>query len=269
MKTYLEQSASKKFRFLLPSLVLAAPFVNAISNIENERPNPPEQGWSGSVKVGLNGKTGNQEERSHEGAAKIIYRLNDDIFMVVAERDYGSTRGVKTTDKDFLHGRWIHLINYDWAIEGFGQWETDEFDNLTSRVLAGGGGRYSVAQKRDVYSFALGLGAFHETEKQNLVSYQETNELWRMNSYYTYNYQINDNVKLANTAYYQPSLSNFNDFRVLFDAGVSVKISTRLQLQVNYRLTHDSEPAQNLLVSPPIDNHKTNTEYATSLVYNF
>lgn len=249
--------------------MLVAPFANAISNIESERPNPPEEGWSGSVKIGLNGKTGNQEERSHEGATRIVYRLDDDIFMVIAERDYGSTRGVKTTDKEFLHGRWVHLLNYDWAVEGFGQWEKDEFDNLTSRVLAGGGGRYSVAQKRDVYSFALGLGAFHETEKQNLVSYQETNRLWRMNAYYAYNYQINDNVSLASTTYYQPSLSDFDDFRVLFDAGIAVKLSTRLQLHVNYRLTHDSEPAQNLLVVPTLDNHKTNTEYSTALSYNF
>jgi hypothetical protein len=56
---------------------------------------------------------------------------------------------------------------------------------LNSRVLGGGGGRYIVAQKQDVYSFALGLGAFYEIEKQNLVSYEEMNKLWRLNSYYT------------------------------------------------------------------------------------
>lgn len=268
MPNYLKKLAPKKFHLLLPAL-LVTQFAQAISNIENERPNLPEQGWSGSVKVGLNGKTGNQEERSHEGVAKVIYRVNDEIFMVIADRDYGSTRGVKTTDKEFLHGRWVHVLNYQWAVESFAQWQTDEFDNLTSRVLAGGGGRYIVAQERDVYSFALGLGAFYETEKQNLVSYQETNKLWRMNAYYTYKYQINDNVAFANTTYYQPGLSDFDDFRVLFDAGISVKLSTNLQLQVNYQLTHDSEPAQNLSALPPIDNHKTNTEYKTALLYSF
>ena len=120
MQNSLKHLSSKIFRFFLPSVMLAAPFAHAISNIENERPNPPDQGWSGSVKIGINGKTGNQEERSHEGAAKIIYRLNDEILIFIAERDYGSTRGVKTTDKEFLHGRWVHLLNYDWAVEGFG-----------------------------------------------------------------------------------------------------------------------------------------------------
>lgn len=251
------------------SLCLIAPNIYAISNIENERPNLPEQGLSGSLKIGLNGKTGNQEERSHEGAAKIVYRLNNEIFIALMEKDYGSTLGVKTTDRDFLHARWVHLLNTRWATEGFAQWEKDEFDNLNSRVLGGGGGRYIVAQKQDVYSFALGLGAFYEIEKQNLVSHQETNKLWRLNSYYTYKHQINENVAFANTTYYQPSTNDFSDFRVLFDAGISVKLSNSLQLQFNYRLTHDSEPAKNLLVSPVIDNYKTNTEYTTAISYKF
>lgn len=76
-------------------------------------------------------------------------------------------------------------------------------------------------------------------------------------------------MAFANTTYYQPGLSDFDDFRVLFDAGISVKLSTNLQLQVNYQLTHDSEPAQNLSALPPIDNHKTNTEYKTALLYSF
>jgi hypothetical protein len=44
---------------------------------------------------GLNGKTGNQEERSNEGATKLVYRLNYEIFIALLEKDYGSTRGVK------------------------------------------------------------------------------------------------------------------------------------------------------------------------------
>ncbi|GGY76963.1 hypothetical protein GCM10011613_21840 [Cellvibrio zantedeschiae] len=241
----------------------------AISNIENERPNLPEEGLSGAIKIGLNGKTGNQEEQSHAGGAKIIYRWDDEIFMALVDREYGTKHDIKTTDNSFLHARWIHLLNEKWAAEGFGQWEEDEFDNLTSRVLAGGGARYLVAQQKDVYSFALGLGAFHEVEKQNLISYEETNRLWRINSYYTYKYQLNNQVTLVNTTYAQPSTDDFSDFRVLFDLGLNVKLTNSLQLKLNYQLTYDSDPAKNLLVSPPIDNYKTNTQYQTALSYNF
>jgi putative salt-induced outer membrane protein YdiY len=257
-----------KFVIVL-SLLLQAPLGWAISNIENERPDLSEPGLSGSIKIGLNGKTGNQEERNNEGGAKIIYRLDDEIFMALLEREYGTKLKVKTTDNSFLHARWVHLLNDRWASEAFAQREEDEFDNLTSRVLVGGGGRYLIAKKDNVYSLALGLGVFHEVEKQNLVSYQETDRLWRLNAYYSYRYQLNTQVTLVNTTYVQPSTRDFGDFRVLFDFGLNVNLTNSLMLKVNYRLTHDSDPAKNLAVTPPIDNYKTNTQYETALAYNF
>lgn len=255
--------------FTICSLLLLTHAAWGISNIENERPNLPEQGFSGALKVGLNGKTGNQEEESDKAGVKIIYRLDDNIFMTLMDKEYGTKHNIKTTDNSFLHARWIHLLNDKWATESFAQWEEDEFDNLTSRVLVGGGARYLAAQEKDVYSFALGLGAFREVEKQNLVSYQETNRLWRINTYYTYKYQLNSQVTLVNTTYAQPSTSDLGDFRLLFDLGINVKLTNSLQLKLNYKLTYDSDPAKNLLVSPPINNYKTNTQYETALSYNF
>lgn len=250
-------------------LCLLTHSVLAISNIENERPNLPEEGFSGAVKIGLNGKTGNQKEQSYAGGAKIIYRADDEIFMALFDREYGTKLDKKTTDNSFIHTRWIHLLNEKWAAETFAQWEEDEFDNLTSRVLAGGGARYLVSQQQDVYSFAVGFGAFREVEKQNLISYQETNRLWRINTYYTYKYQLNNQVTLVNTTYAQPSTRDFGDYRLLFDLGLNVKLTNSLQLKVNYKLSYDSDPAKNLLVSPPIDNYKTNTQYETALAYQF
>lgn len=258
----------KKYVVVL-GLLLQAPLSWAISNIENERPNLPAPGLSGSISIGLSGKTGNQEEKNNEGGAKIIYRLDDEIFMALLEREYDTKLKIKTTDKSFLHARWVHLLTDRWASEAFAQREEDEFDNLTSRVLVGGGGRYMAAQKEDVYSLAFGLGAFHEVEKQNLVSYQETDRLWRLNTYYSYKYQLNTQVSLINTTYVQPSITDFGDFRVLFELGLNVKLINGLTLKVNYKLTHDSDPAKNLLVTPPIDNYKTNTEYQTALSYEF
>lgn len=255
--------------FIIAVLWVSAIPAWAISNIESERPNLPEQGVSGAIKIGLKGKTGNQEERTNEGGAKIIYRLDDEIFMMLLEQEYGTKHKVKTTDNSFAHARWTHLLDEKWAAEGFAQWEEDQFDNLTSRVLAGGGGRYIVAQQINVYSLALGLGAFHEVEKQNLVSYQETNRLWRINAYYSFKYQLNDQVSLVNTTYAQPSSTDPSDFRVLFDLGLNVKLTNSLQLKLNYKLTHDSDPAKNLAVTPPINNYKTNTEYKTAISYNF
>lgn len=252
--------------FLLLVQVLPA---LAISNIESERISLPQEGLSGGIKLGLDGKTGNQKQQSYEGSLKGVYRDSNEIFMALLAKEYGSTRDVKDTDTRFVHGRWTHMFTDKWAMEVFTQWEENEFDNLTSRVLAGSGGRHTLAQRENVYQFAIGLGAFREYEKLNLQTYKEENRLWRVNSYYSYQHQINEQVMLSSVTYYQPATESSSDYRVLSDIGFLVKLSNSLKFSVNYRLTYDSLPAKNLQADPPIDNHQTNTEYKTALVYSF
>lgn len=250
-------------------LIMAAPAVWAISNIENERLALPEQGLSGSFKFSADGKTGNQEKQSSEAASKIIYRADDDIVMLLLAREYGTKAFAKNTDNSFAHLRWTHLLNDHWAVETFTQWQQDEFDRLTSRTLVGGGGRYQLAERAEVYSLALGLGGFREYEKQNLISYEEYNRRWRLNSYYSYKYQLNQQLSFVNTTYYQPDPSDYGDYRVLFDLAMYVKLTGNLRLGLKYRLTHDSRPAQNFAVTPPINNFATNTAYKTELAWDF
>ncbi|MBA54009.1 MAG: hypothetical protein CMK89_06090 [Pseudomonadales bacterium] len=241
----------------------------AISNIESERPGFPEEGWGGHVEIGLDGETGNSREETYTGAAKVTYRKNNDILLGIVEREYGSTRDVKDTDESFVHGRWIHVLTPRWAYEGFIQWEENEFDNLVSRSLVGGGGRYVVAQQEKIFDLSVGMGAFREKEVLDLGTYEETNWTWRLNTFTVYKHRLNEQIVISATAYYQPSTDDFGNFRTLLDAALSVRITDQLDLKVHYKVEHDSEPARNLDADPPIDNYETNTEYKTSLVYNF
>ena len=118
-------------------LLGAATSAVAISNIETERPNLPEQGLDVSVKLGLDGKTGNDEEQDYDGAVKAVYRIHDEVLLFLVDGEYGTTRDVKDTDNTFVHGRWMHIFTPRWSLEGLLQWEQDEFDNLKSRTLMG------------------------------------------------------------------------------------------------------------------------------------
>ncbi len=240
-----------------------------ISNIESVRPGLPEEGLSGDLQFGIDGKTGNSREETYAASTNVIWRQQDNIFLGLASREYGSTSKITDTNNAFVHARWVHLISPKWAAEAFTQWEQDEFDNLESRSLVGGGGRYVITEKDAIYSLVTGLGAFREREKLDLDTFNEVTYLWRMNSYIAYKHVLNDNVSLISTAYYQPNLDRIDDFRMLLTLGVVVGLTDKLKLNLNYEVTHDSEPAKNLAAVPPIDNKKTNTEYATSLVYNF
>jgi putative salt-induced outer membrane protein YdiY len=260
--------ALKTLLFSAGSLLACAPAF-AITNIENERPGPPEEGWSGQVELGLSGKSGNVEKEHYHGAAKVTWHRADLTSFAIAQRTYGETFGLTDTDETFLHLRGIKQVSERMAAEVFAQWQQDEFDNLKSRTLAGGGGRLDLLSQPEVVTLSLGLGAFREREELDLGTYNDVSWAWRVNSYANYRHQINPQLRLISTLYYQPEVSDFNDYRVLFEAGVAVAVSERLSLNVTYSLTHNSTPAVNLAATPPITKAETNTGYTTSLVYNF
>lgn len=241
----------------------------AITNIENERPGPPDEGWSGQAEIGIAGQSGNVDKEHVNAAGKLTWRQGETTAFAIAERAYGESRGLKDTDQTFFHLRGIHELNETLAGEAFVQWQQNEFDNLTSRTLAGGGVRYNLLDRPDVISLALGLGACREREELDLGTYDEVSWAWRANSYVTYRHQLNPQLRLVSTVYYQPNMDEMDDYRVLLDLGVAVAINESLSLKVSYSLSHNSDPAVNLDANPPINKAETNTGYTTSLVYSF
>lgn len=256
-------------RLILLMTVLTASPAWAISNIASQNPGVPEPGLNGALVVGLNGKTGNQKEVDYGSTARLTWRRNDNVFLGIAERNYGKTQQLKDTDDAFIHGRWTHLLTPTWGAEAFAQWEENEFSNLTSRVLLGGGARYLLPVEDDTISLAVGLGGFREREKLDLQTYRQVDRVWRINTYYGYQHQLNPQVLVSSTAYFQPKADDWQDIRVLFNLGLTVKLAETLDLLLAYKATHNSQPAQNLNATPAIDNYKTNTEYSTSLMYTF
>jgi hypothetical protein len=241
----------------------------AISNIENQRPGPPNEGFSGQLALGLSGKTGDKREEDYTLNSRLNYRQGDDVLFVIATREYGSTRKVKDTDDSFIHTRWVHNLTRHWAGEAFLQWEEDTFSNLISRSLIGGGARYLALNKAGVYSLALGIGAFREFETLDLSTYKLDTNVWRLNTYYAYNHVLNASTSIVSTVYLQPASNDIEDMRALFTFNLNVKMSDSLNLGLGYEAKYDSHPAKNLAATPIIDKSKSNTAYTTTLSYQF
>lgn len=256
-------------RFTLIALILMHPAAYAISNIERERPAPPPEGWSGRIELSANGKSGNVQEDRYGVSGRTVFKADKNTYFVILSKAQTTARDIKTADETFAHARWIHQRTDDFAVEGFVQWQENEFDNLLSRSLVGGGGRWRVFYAPDRYSFALGIGAFREWERTDLGSFTDHEQRWRVNTYWSYTHQINEQTSWFNTVYFQPSLSDKDDYRVLLDTGLNVQIIGGLSLRVNYNLKYDGAPPKNLAAQPPVDLRRTNSQYSTSFIYQF
>lgn len=255
--------------FTLLLLLLVQNLAHAISNIERERPAPPPEGWSGQVELSANGRTGNVREDRYGTSGRLVFKAEENTYFAILRRARATTRQIKTVDEAFAHARWIHQRSEEFALESFVQWQENEFDNLLSRSLIGGGGRWRIFAEPDQYNFALGMGLFREWERTDLGSFTEREQRYRLNTYWSYTHQFNEQTSWFNTVYLQPDLGDLDDYRILFDAGLSVRILGNLNLRLAYNLKYDSDPPRNLDAVPPVNLRSTNTQYTTSFVYQF
>lgn len=250
-------------------LLLACAPALAITNIESQRPVPPQEGWSGRVELTADGKSGNVNEDRFGVGGRLVYKAQENTFFTILTKSRSETQGLKTADQTFAHARWIHEQSQRTALEGFVQWQEDEFSNLLSRYLAGGGGRFNVLMEPEVYSLILGLGSFREWERSDLGTFIQQENSWRLNAYWAYKHQLNPQVNWYNTVYVQPSLESSSDYRLLFETGLAVRLTNALSLRLHYNLRHDSQPPQNLDAMPAIITRRTNTQYSTGFIYQF
>jgi putative salt-induced outer membrane protein YdiY len=241
----------------------------AIANIENQRPGPPPEGWSGHLELTASGKSGDVEEDRYGVAGRLGYRIDRNVVFGMLSAAEARSQGVKTADESFAHFRWMHQRTERVAGETFVQFQENAFASLLSRYLAGAGARLQLVSVPDRYELYTGIGAFHEWEHTDLGTFRERERRWRLNNYWAYKHQLNEGVSWFATAYFQPDMDNGDDYRMLFDTGLRVRLTGSLHLRLSYNLRHDSDPPRNLLASPVIDRAKTNSQYLTSFRYEF
>lgn len=241
----------------------------AITNIESQRLNPIPEGLSGQVEFQFDGKSGNSEEEDYALNGRLNLKRQQDLWFMIASHEYDKSNGNKDTDKSFAHGRWVHHYSSTWAGEAFVQYQDNQFTRLLSRYLVGTGARYTMLDGDDKFNLALGAGAFYVREREDLSTYEANTDYLRLNSYVSYKQQLNEQVSIVSTAYYQPKASEFDDYNILWNTSLISKLSTNLKLKLAFVISHDSEPPKNPKANPPIDVESTDSEYSVSIIYEF
>lgn len=251
--------------YLVVSLTfLSAPLsVYAIVSMEDMHLGEPPQGFSGSFSLDLELDGGNTEQQGAASGVKLQWTEAKITDFVLMNYEYGESAGLKNKNKGFMHYRHIEQFNAKTAWEGFAQSSFNEFTNLKLRALLGGGIRLSLGVSNEKRAFLLGLGAFYEREELDSIYPDEANaeNKVRANSYLIIKFQFNEHVSLVNSTYYQPSLSESNDFRVIEDLSLVSKLSEGISLKVSVNIAHDSEP--------PRDIKQTDSSLKVGIVVDF
>jgi len=219
---------------------------------------------AGQLDLATSGQTGNTDKRAISLGGRLQWHKGARTDFVVLNYDYGKSAGVKDTDKTYIHARHIQQFRPARAWEAFGQLQQDEFTRLSHRGLAGGGIRFTLVPPGAGKVAYVGVGAFYEREKleeQAGATDAGTQTLSRASTYLTFKYNLNEQVGVVTTTYYQPAFEDGHDFRLLEQAGIRVKLSRVLDLKLSLDIIHDSRPPQFI--------EKTDVMYSTGIEYRF
>jgi len=236
----------------------------AIVNVEQAIIGKPEEGVNTTVDLSANGASGNVEKSAVRAEMLSIWQHTQYTEYMQLQYAYGKSNGKVDTDRAFSHLRHRTDISPAWGVEVYAQAGKDPFARLAQRILLGGGMRSVLFEEELKFAGYLGLGAFHEREALN--SKLGTTDalhvkLWRANAYLVLKYQFNDQVRLYNTAYYQPALGDSGDYRVLDQLSILVKLGENLNLKASLDIAFDSRPPQGV--------EKRDMLYSTGLEYSF
>lgn len=234
----------------------------AIVNLEELHLGKPKEGLSANTSLGISGAAGNSEYFDVEWTGRLQLAQQSYTRYALLQYAYGESFQRENQNSAFLHLRNIQHLTAARSWETFVQAEQDKFARLQFRGLLGGGMRweFNVSEKADqIYFGTGGFYSYESIEREASASDSGEEQLFRGNFYLVYKRNISDNALIHSTTYYQPSLSEFSDYRLLEVAGLSVKINELLSLSLNIELTHDS--------APPELVEKTDINYKSGLIY--
>lgn len=219
---------------LLAASPTEAAIVNSISGFDEK-----ESGWSGALGGGFGAKGGNTEETSLAADAKLQWRGGSESWRLLGSAKRTSSGGDETARALMGHLRHNHALSERWSTLAFLQAQENPFQRLASRFLAGAGLRWDTwtgPRRR------LAIGAAHMVERQEIDGEADASVRQRLSLFATSAAKMGAGAAFEMLVFFQPSWSEPEDWRLMLNAGLDVKVAGNVSLFTNVEMEGDSRP---------------------------
>jgi putative salt-induced outer membrane protein YdiY len=222
-----------------------------IINVENKRLSSDEDGFSGSFNLGLNLIKNTSQILQFNNNVHLQYSKNKSTYLFLNDISFVQKEGEEDwLNKGYQHFRYIYQ-DKKLGYEGFIQHQYDKAQKIELRLLAGVGARWQLV-KNDSLQFALGLSTMNEYE--NPADGDPFVQI-RLSHYLTFSFQVNENISLSTTNYYQPLLTSWGDYRMSSQTALKLAINKQFEFKIAGNVTYDSRPAEGV---PLLNYHVVN-----------
>lgn len=237
-------------RFLIILCITAA--INNFSfsqiNTEKFRMDSDSVGLTGIVDIDITAITGNTDLQFINLGGRLNYNWGESYTFFVADGGFGWDDGERIFDQALLHVRHVHSISELIQAEAFAQIDFNKSRLLTERELLGGGLRLRVMKSENI-KLRVAASYFYEVERYDVPENSvHGKNLFanRISTYFTFEYEIKDDIKLISITYYQPQIGKLDDFRILSDNSLIIKLSSFVDLKTSFNLRYDAKPPETI-----------------------
>jgi hypothetical protein len=231
-------------KILLYIILIFCGSIFAQVNTERFREDEDSIGFSGYIDLEGILATGNTDFQLISLGSRLNYNWGDDYTFIIADGGYGWENGNAFVDQILAHLRHVVTTGDLLQIEFFTQFDNNKKRLLLARELLGGGLRFRILKTKN-FKFRLGTAYMFETERYDLPAnsvHPKTTSLHRLTSYLTFKYKLNKLISFISTTYYQPRLSDFNDYKLFSENAFLVDTGEVFDLFIKFNLRYDSRP---------------------------
>jgi hypothetical protein len=217
-------------------------------NAEKFRIATDSLGFSARVDLDLTLLAGNTDFVFLGTNARLNYNRGNDYTFLVLNGGYGINDGESFFSQAIFHLRNVDALNDFASVEEFVQYNNNKEILLLDRALIGGGLRLKLINN-DELVMRIGPSIFFEHEVYDLDSLSKhkriTNSV-RLNLYFTSLIKFQENLSFLSIIYLQPKIDQFEDFRILFDSALNIKLGKSFDLMIKLEMRYDNLPADDV-----------------------
>ena len=236
----------KNIILIVFTLIIFSLYTSAqIINIEKKR-KEKENGFQGTASFELAVEETGDKIISSKNTTDLQYSYNANTFILLGNVELLRVNKGDLKNSGFAHFRYNYTIRDSSfvTLEAFGQYQYNESKLLKTRMVGGGGTRFRFIHTEKFYFYAAPL-IMYEYELLSDDLGTET-KLFRLDSYLNFSYSLNKYITLNNISYYQPALTDFDDYRISSETGLLFKINKYLSMSIAYSFEYDNEPPENI-----------------------
>jgi hypothetical protein len=230
-----------------------------ILNAESLRRVTDTSGFSGTASLRFSLKRNTRDFFTLASNIHLQYKMDRNLILFKTDAAFEQVEGQQFENALITHIRYNYGIFERIKWEIFIQGQNNKITLINFRGLIGTGPRFKLSTS-EKYKFYLGTLVMYEYEHlaDGITPIQRD---LRGSAYFSFSLYPLKTLSFSSTTYYQPQLSELNDYRISSQSTLLISVFEKIAFLVNYTYTFDTFPA----VGIPNSQY----EFTTGLAYSF